>query len=219
MAKRKFPYYLLLSLIGCHSPERQLTKEWPEKKPLLTTAVVAKGYILTITRDTLKGLVHVNPGYPLDHISLLPANKSTSSDIIEVKTDDIDCISLESFEGRVAMDYMPVKFKMNKRPHLKPHDGKPLVEQARLFQILGTKGQSRLGYREWGATDADGNWYYTGVLILVSKDSIHILSNGAVGLESIPAFLLKFINKRYKQHFSRDMYEKSRINYILDRET
>ena len=75
---------------GCNSPERQLTRMWPEKRPFLSTAVVAKGILFTKSGDTLRGYIKVDSDYPLDHISMLPFNKTSRADIVEVQTDRID---------------------------------------------------------------------------------------------------------------------------------
>jgi hypothetical protein len=199
-------------LTGCGilGPQATLNRSWPVKYGFgteLSTTPVREGYILTKKDDTLRGYIKMatvyEVAYTITAIPILPFNKKSKSDLLEVKLADIDYVRIQNtLKSKITEDYMPVNSAM--------------------WQVLGSKGPVKVCYRQVEADSLSSGYSrrYDQMLLLTGKWIIVIPMIHTGLFQSRLDLLLEFINDRYRKSFQRADFkdQNDMINYILNNE-
>jgi hypothetical protein len=178
--------------------------EWPGPsygKFYIRTPVV-EGYILLKYGDTLVGkikpLVYIK--YLYDYIPILPNGKNAFRDIINVPRRNIEYVRIftdslhESFTDYVIMD------DMNLWRVIARNDSVVICDDFRKYEL-----------QKYGEE----------MFLEIKGKKIKIYGNSIFHTDGASPLILKFINKRYKEHFDETHFtdEDAMIHYILERES
>ena len=204
-----FGFLLLLAGCGVQTPRKTpFVKTFPlpkyENSPgarAYRWAPVDKGFVVTKNRDTIAGLVKLIFFPYGDHIPVLPTGKQAAEAIINVRRKNIELIrTFQDSTNRTPTDYANIDF-----------DG--------LWRVLARKDSTGLfdNYDGMG----NGQKYSEKRMILVSKGEKVLMYSGWHSLfQSRNGYLLRFMNKRYHQHYKKDEFKdlQAEMDYIVNKE-
>jgi hypothetical protein len=205
---------LVITFYSCATlKQTKLDKKWPRGLPFIDQfdidpPLVKEGYILMKNNDTLKGYFKMRElnefNVPSKPIPFLPFNKTSVSDIINIKIDSINYIRKKLAKGTDSADYVPF--------------------ESTLWLVLGRKNRISILYQEWNKrADYDVSIYQQWDEIIVTSEKL-IVKIPTYGKKWNPHsqnfFILKFINDRYGQNFNSNDFknQKAMLDYILDKE-
>ena len=99
--------------------QTKLDKKWPQKLAFIDRFdfdrnLVREGFIITVTKDTLKGYFKIYKDYGEFNgepkpVPFVPFGKTKVSDITNLKLNDIDRIRARQPNGVDSVDYIPYK--------------------------------------------------------------------------------------------------------------
>jgi hypothetical protein len=179
--------------------------------------VITEGYIVTNKNDTLRGYIKISPTVyvyePDQSIAFLPLNKTDSKDIKNIEMSQTTLV--RTIPGKNdTIDYIPL----------------PTASfDSTLWRVLATKDNIKICYQYslYKVFDYTNNVLdkdYDRSLVLVTKTGAvkSIYPSGFMNFHfnDINYSLLKFINKKYKQHFTINSFKTANamVDYILDKE-
>jgi hypothetical protein len=212
---------MILTNAGCTPAITSLQKSWPVQynnnwrgHAFYIYALVERGWILTKSNDTLRGIIKLLPQAPslYSYVQILPEGENCQEDIIKVEAKNIQYVVVDhaSFYDSAYTYFVNINDKYFWRL-LAKKDGILILDEA-----------------DWSATNHSTLTpeYYThyGHKMFLFRNERRIRISHVFQAMShrndVRPLLLKFINKRYSKSFRKRDFKKvsDMFDYILNEE-